>query len=266
MLFLFAPDRIVKMKTFTLEAKKRIVLGKKTKALRKLGLIPAIIYGYKAKNTPLMVDKRTFKDIYHQSGSSALVDLKIDGEGTHKVLIHEPQTDPVSDEPIHIDFYQVRMDQKIKTEVPLVFIGESKAVKELEGNLLTPKDSIEIECLPNELISEIKVDISLLETFEDSIHVKNLEVPAAITILDDSEATVALVEEPRSEEELAELEKEVAEDVETVEVEGEKKEEVEEGEAPLEAEAKEGAEEKKEDEAPEGKTEGGTTDTSRPQK
>jgi len=267
LLFLFMLDRIIKMKTFILEAKKRDVLGKKTKALRKLGLIPAIIYGHKAKNTLLSVDKGTFRDIYHQTGSSALVDLKIDDGETHKVLIHEPQTDPVSGEPIHIDFYQVRMDQKIKTEVPLVFVGESKAVKELEGNFVTPKDSVEIECLPNDLISEIKVDISPLETFEDSIQVKDLRVPDRITILDNPEETVSLVEEPRSEEELAELEEEVAEDVETIEVEGEKKEEeVPEGEETPETETKEGGTEaKKEGEAPESQTEGGSA-TSQPQK
>lgn len=249
------------MKTFTLEAKKRQILGKKTKALRQQGLVPAIIYGHKTKNTPLIVNKRAFRDIYQQSGSSALVDLKFDGQ-THKVLIHEPQTDPISGEPIHIDFYQVRMDQKIKTEVPLVFIGESKAVKELEGNLVSPKNEVEIECLPNELISEIKVDISALESFEDSIHVKDLKVPEAITILDDPEATVALVEEPRSEEELAELEKEVSEDIEAVEVEG-AKEEAEEGKEAEEAEAEEKPEE---GESPPAESKGGAPPEGQPPK
>jgi large subunit ribosomal protein L25 len=213
------------METILLEAKKRSELGKKVKTLRKSGFIPAVIYGYKTNNTPLTITKKDFREAFDKAGTSAIVDLKIDKDPIQKVLIHEPQIDPVSGEPIHIDFYKVRMDQKIKTEIPLVFIGESAAVKELEGSLVTNKDSVEIECLPNDLISEIKVDISPLKTFEDSIHIKDIEIPETISILNDPEETVALVEEPRSEEELAELEEAVSEDIEEVKVEGEEEKE-----------------------------------------
>lgn len=223
------------METITLTAKKRNELGKKTKALRNQGFIPAIIYGYKTNNTPLTVSKKDFHEVFGKAGTSTIVDLKIDQDPIQKVLIHDPQVDPINNEPIHIDFYKVRMDQKIRTEIPLIFTGESIAVKELEGSLVTNKDSVEIECLPGDLIQEIKVDISPLKTFEDAIHVSDLEVPQTVTILNDPEETVALVEEPRSEEELAELEEAVSEDVEAVEVEG-KKEEGAEGEEAAPAE------------------------------
>jgi large subunit ribosomal protein L25 len=222
------------MKTILLAAKKRQALGKKVKILRHQGLIPAVVYGYKTNNLPLTIVKKDFRQAFNRAGTSAIVDLAIDKEPIQKVLIHEPQIDPVTNEPIHVDFYKVRMDQKIKTEIPLIFIGESAAVKELEGSLVTNKDHLEIECLPNDLIQEIKVDISSLKTFEDSIQVKDLEVPKTITVLNDPDETVALVEEPRTEEELAELEEAVSEEVEEVEVEGEK--EKEEAEVPAEGE------------------------------
>ena len=220
------------MKTILLEAKKRKELGKKAKIIRNQGFIPGVIYGYKTNNTPLAVAKNDFRYAFDEAGTSAIVDLRIDNEPIQKVLIHEPQVDPVTNEPIHVDFYKVRMDQKIKTEIPLIFVGEPAAVKELEGSLVTNKDHVEIECLPNDLIQEIKVDISPLKTFEDAIQIKDLEVPETITVLNDQEETIALVEKPRSEEELAELEEAVSEDVEAVEVEGKKKEEGEEAAAP----------------------------------
>lgn len=98
------------------------------------------------------------------------------------------------------------MDEKIKTEIPLEFVGESEAVKSLEGSLVQNKDSVEVECLPGDLVGEIQIDISVLKTFDDSIHISDITVPHGIEILADAEEMIASVEPPRSEEELAELE------------------------------------------------------------
>jgi large subunit ribosomal protein L25 len=106
------------------------------------------------------------------------------------------------------------MDEKIKTEIPLSFTGESEAVEQLEGSLVTNKDAIEVECLPTDLVSEIEVNISSLKTFEDTIKISDLKIPANIEILHDQDEIIALVEEPRSEEELAELEEKSAEEEE----------------------------------------------------
>ncbi|MFC1656480.1 50S ribosomal protein L25 [Patescibacteria group bacterium] len=213
-----------------LKAQLRKEKGKKNKNLRDKNKIPAITYGSKVKNLPLSLDLKEFQKVYDEAGESTLVDLKIGDEPTKKILISETQFHPLSGLPIHVDLYQVRMDEKIKTEIPLKFIGESKAVKDLDGTLNTVKDEVEVECLPANLISEIEVDISSLNTFEDVIYIKNLPVPDSITILDDKEEVIAQVEEPRSEEELAELEEKVEEQVEDVEVDS-KKEDQEEVEA-----------------------------------
>jgi len=131
------------------------------------------------------------------------------------------------------------MKEKIHAEIPLEFIGESNAVINLEGSFISPIDSIEVECLPGDLVPEIKVDISVLDDFEKNIKISDLPIPAGIEVQNEPEEIVAFVQEPRSEEELAELEEAVEENVEDIEVEH-KGEEGEgeagaEGETPAEA-------------------------------
>lgn len=215
-----------------LEAKTRSVTGKKVRKLREQGMLPSVLYGHEIKTQPLQVKEHDFEKIFKKVGFSSLVDLQIDKNPPVKILIHHLQKDPISDKPLHADFYKVKMTEKIKTQIPLHFVGEAPAVKQLDGNLITNKDSLEVECLPDDLVGSIEVDISSLKTFEDKIKVSNLKVPEKITVLDDKEEIVALVEEPRSEEELKELEEEVKEEEEVEKVEEvEKKPEEEEEKA-----------------------------------
>jgi len=217
----------------------------KPKILRKAGMIPAVVYGHKIKNISLNIDQKSFKQVFSAAGESALIDLAIEKEKKpRKVLIKEAQTDPVSSEYLHIDFYEVKMTEKITAEVPLEFRGVSPAVKDLSGVLVKNIDKFEVSCFPQDLPHSIPVLISSLKTFEDAIHIKDLEVPDKVEVLARPEDVVASVTPPRSEEELAELEEKVEEKVE--EVEGVKKEEPESGEAaPSDAEVKK--EEKKEE-------------------
>lgn len=199
-----------------LNAKIRETLGKKVKILRKKGVIPAVVYGEKVKSMPLEVDYVEFEKIYKQVGESTIIKLKT-GEQSKNVLIYDVARDPVSDKFIHIDFYTVRMDKAITTEVPLVFEGESPAVEAEEGVLVKNITEVEVEALPSNLPSEIKVDISTLKTFEDLIKIKALKVAEGVKILTEPDEVVVSVVPPRSEEELAELEEKVEEEVEKVE-------------------------------------------------
>ncbi|MCX6809634.1 MAG: 50S ribosomal protein L25 [Candidatus Berkelbacteria bacterium] len=250
---------MTEQKKYNLGATKRTVIGKSVKNLRKDGKVPAVVYGHSMKPESLEVDQKIFDKIFSEAGSSSLVDLAIDSQSPTKVLIHEPQLNPVSGEAIHIDFYKVRMDEKIKTEIPLEFIGESEAVTALDGSLVTNRDNIEVECLPTDLVPNFEVDLSRLKTFDDSITVADISVPSSIEVLTDPEELVASVEAPRSDEELAELEESAAEEEkEAIEqIAGEEGGEVAEGEEG--AEAKEGAEgagqEKPAEQAPEEKKE-----------
>ncbi len=213
----------------------------KAASLRVEGKIPANIYGGDFKNQNISVDNLAFNRVFAGAGESSLIDLEIENSEPVKVLVHEVQIDPVTMRPIHIDFYKVNMKEKIKTEIPLKQIGESPAVLDLEGSLVTNKDAIEVECLPSDLVHEIEVDISVLKTFDDVIKVFDIKIPAGIEVLDDPEEVAILIQPPRSEEEMAELEEKPEEDVEAVEVPGEKpaegEEAVEGGEGESETEA-----------------------------
>lgn len=222
------------MADFILHAKPRETTGKKVKGLRGQGLLPAVLFGHGKASSNLQISLKEFENIFEQAGSSNLVKLVIaDGEPVN-VLIQEPQIHPVTDQPLHVDFYRVKMDEKIKTTIPLEFIGIAPAVEQLDGTLVTNKDELSVECLPGDLVDHISVDLSFLKTFEDIIHVKDLKIPTTIAVTDDPEEVVTVVEPPRSEEELAELEKPTAEEeaeaVEKVTAEEEKPAEGEEGE------------------------------------
>lgn len=205
------------MENLKITAKTRKEFGKKVKSLRKNNLIPSVLYGHGLKNIPLTTDYITFEKVYKKGGESSLVDLFIDKKEPIKVLIQDVQRDPVNDKILHIDFHQVKMTEKITTEVNLKFIGESKAVKELSGVMVKSLDKIKIECLPKDLIHEVEVDISILSTFEDIIRVRDLKIPETITIKERPEDVVVLVQPPRTEEELKSLEEKPEEKVEEVE-------------------------------------------------
>lgn len=212
-------------------------------ALRNEGILPGVIYGYETDNLPIQMDSVEFDKIYREAGESTLIKLDVEKEDrvdSHTVLIQETQEHPVTDEFTHVDFYQPNLKEKVEVEIPLEFTGQSSAVKDQDGTLVRNFSEITIEALPDKLIHNIEIDISVLETFDDVIKVKDLEVPEGVEILEDEEAVVALVSRPQDIDE--ELEEPVEEDLEGVEVvgeeEGEEEEETEEGEEVEEEEEK----------------------------
>ena len=219
----------------SLKALPREILGKKVKLLRQKGLIPAVIYGGKREPISITLDKKEFEKVYGDAGSSSLIEVDLGGK-KENVLAQEPQDDPVTGNILHVDLIRVRMDEKIKTEIPLRFIGESIAVEQNDGTLITPRDNIEVECLPGDLVHEIEIDLGALVDFESQIKTSNITPPPGIEILTDPDDVIALVEPPRSEEELAELEKPTADqEAEAVEAVAGTKEETTEGEESTEA-------------------------------
>lgn len=232
--------------TFSLNVKKREVTGKGVKNLRKQNLIPAVIYGKDVPSLNLLVEYLPFSKLYKEAGESTLIDLKVDETTPVKVLVQDVQRDPLTGKFAHIDFHQIKMTEKLKVDALLKFIGEAPAVKELGGTFVHSMDKVEIECLPQDLVHEIEVDISTLKTFGERIHVKDLKVSPGVKILADMNATIAAVEAPLTEEELkAELETPVAEKVDEVQVVEKEKKEGEEAAAEPAGEKKE--EKKKEE-------------------
>ncbi len=229
---------------FTLRAKER-AKNSSLKALRDEKAVPAVVYGHNVENQTLSVPAAEFLKVYDEAGYSTLVNLALENGSPVKVLIQDAQFHPVTDAPLHVDFFAVNLKESVDTEIPLEFTGESPAVKDLEGNLVANKNEIQVRALPTALVSELTVDISSLKTFDDVIRVKDLVIPEGIEVLDDPEDVVALVNEPRSEEELAELEADTLEaEAAAVEELGKDKETEAEGENASDTEPKdEGKEE-----------------------
>ncbi len=165
--------------------------------------MPAILYG-RGKNLPLQVNYQDFIRVLNDAGESTLVNLKVggaDGQIEEKnVLIHDVEREPIDDRVIHADFYEVSMSEKITAPVPLVFIGESAAVRSLGGTLVKNMNEVEIKALAKDLIREIEVNVGVLETFDDRIDIKDLTIPSGGEILAEPDEAVALVLPPRKEE------------------------------------------------------------------
>lgn len=224
---------MTKAKTETLSG---AIREQSASASRRAGLIPAVLYGHGLASKSIEVDAKAFNKILRSAGFSSLVNLKLADGSEHNVLIRDIAHHPLKDVIIHADFYQVRMDEKIEAQVPLKFVGESAAVKNLGGVLIRNIDTLSVTALPANLPHEIEVDITPLAGFVVAIRVSDIVVPEGVEVDHDKDDVVAIVQEPRSEQEIEQLSAEVKEDVEAVE--GVKKEEpATEGETP-EAEAK----------------------------
>jgi large subunit ribosomal protein L25 len=208
----------------TLQAKIRKDFGKKTKSIRKQGIVPAEVYGPGVKNASLEVDEKEFIKVFNQAGESSLIELLVDGKEKRPVLINEIQKNPITDKVIHIDFFQASLKEEVEVAVPLIFDGVAPAEKELGGTLNKNMQELEVKALPLNLPHEIHVNIESLKTFEDHIMVKDLVIPKDVTVLKNPDDIVAQVLPPQKVEE--ELAAEITENVEDVEkVEKEKKEE-----------------------------------------
>jgi large subunit ribosomal protein L25 len=225
------------MQELKLRAEKREVFGKKNRFLRRKGIIPAHLFGHSLESLALQCDVNELKKIVANAGTTRLISLKVEGEKDSKnVFLREIQRDTLSRELLHVDFYQVRKEEKMTMEVPIVLVGEAPALK-VKGRILSHGiDVLSIECLPDKVPPQIEVDISVLDELDQSLYVKDIVLDPEIDVQDDPEQLVVKVSEI-----IVKIEEEKPA------VEEEEEAEVEEG---AEGEAKaEGAEEKPEAEA-----------------
>jgi len=207
------------MEEVFLQASKRDVIGKQVKTLRREGVLPGIVYGRGISSIPISLNAHNANQILSAITSSSLIDLEIDGE-KHTTLVREKQRDPVTGIVLHIDFYEVSMTEKLQTNVMLEFQGESPAVKELMGVLVTVLESLEIECLPQDLPDRIVADLSTLEEIGDSLYVRDILLPPNIELITDIDGLVVVISAPAVEE---------IEEVEEIEITEEEPEVIERG-------------------------------------
>lgn len=197
-------------KQHTIQALPRTKKGRQNIGLRRDGFLPAVLYGPKLEPVNLQVSQKEFEQVFREAGENTLVDLVVEKDKPRKVLIHDVARHFMGQEPIHIDFYEVDLTKKITAHIPLKFEGVSTAVKELGGTLIRNHTEVEVEALPTDLPQFIEVNIDSLKTFDDSIRFSDLTFPEKVEFLGDADDVVALVQEPRTAEELEELDKPIA--------------------------------------------------------
>jgi large subunit ribosomal protein L25 len=219
-----------------LTAQRREIRGKHVARLRRDGLLPAVVYGHGHDSEAIQVNAREFDSLRRHAGRNALVDLKLDGSRATPVIVHEIQTHPVTRSTLHVDFFVVRMTEELTVDVPVVTVGESHAAEQMGGTLLHLLSSVTVRALPDNIPQGLELDVTPLTDFDAMLYVRDLRVPAGVTLVTDGDEPIARVQPPRVEEEpvVAEVEEaEVEEGAEVPEIEG----------VPAEAAATEGGEE-----------------------
>ena len=218
------------MESYSLVAHPRTLVGRKNRVLRLEGNVPAVAYGpVLAQPKNLSIERNSFVRVYKAAGESSVLELQVEGEKALHVLIQDIQVDPIRGEVTHVDFRAIDMNKPVEANVKIVFTGTSAALK-AGGTLVQALSALKVRCLPANLPHELSVDMTKLATFEHVVKVKDMVTPANVEILNGADATVALVEAPRTEEEMAALNSAVDVDVTKVEV-VKKEKPAEEGEA-----------------------------------
>lgn len=187
-------------KQVKLSARPRADVGRNSvKHLRTRGVVPAVIYGHKDQPKNLEINERDISALLsHAVGENILVELEISGGATKLSLIQEVQHHPVRGEILHVDFLEVAMDEMLHTEVPIEATGEADGVKNFGGLLEHSLRSLAIECLPKDLPEIIRIDVSGLG-LNQSLHVRDLALPAGVKATSDQDLTVFSVAEPKTE-------------------------------------------------------------------
>lgn len=180
------------MADFTIEAQPREITGKKVKQLRNEGLVPVTVYGPKREPVNLQVPYRPLEVALMKAGGTNLIEIVADGKKV-TTLAREVQRDPIKRTIKHVDFFAVDLKAKIRVDVPLQFVGESRPVETKQGTLVYGAQNITVEVLPGDLIHSIEVDLSKLSTLGAAIHVSDLDLGSTVTIINDPDEMIVSV-------------------------------------------------------------------------
>jgi large subunit ribosomal protein L25 len=210
--------------TFKISANERTAKGAD---MRTKIAIPAVVYGMGAPAASVVLNYDEFAKLYDEAGEASLIDLLLGDKADGKVLIQDIQYDPISDRITHVDLRRIDMNKAMTATVELRFVGESPVIKEQGGTLMRNIMAVEVKCLPKDLVSHIDIDLSVLKTFDDVIKIKNLNIPAGISITSPhAEDLIAKATAALTEEEIKAMEQTAAPvDLNKIETAGKKKEE-----------------------------------------
>ncbi|MBP7690066.1 MAG: 50S ribosomal protein L25 [Thermoflexales bacterium] len=182
------------MEQIELSVAPRTIKGKEVSGLRRSGVVPAVLYGRHTAPVSLQANGRELMRVLMKAGSSRLVTLNVEGEAAPRMaLVREVQREPIRGDLWHVDFYGVSMTEKITLSIRVRFDGVSPAAALNEGVLTYGNDSVEIECLPGDLIDSLVVDLTRLVKVGDVVHVSDLKVPETVKILSNPDDLVVRV-------------------------------------------------------------------------
>ena len=181
----------------------RQVTGKKVAQLRRSGVLPANIYGRGLQSVSVQVKQDEMDRTLRAATANEVIDVKVSGESeVRPVVIHKIQRHPLTGSPLHADLFQVSLTQKMRADVPLIVIGTSDAVTTFGGVLVHSLEALHIEALPLDIPTHIEVDITSIVELEQSVHVRDLPIPANVTVISDPDVVVVKVGAPRIAEEI----------------------------------------------------------------
>jgi large subunit ribosomal protein L25 len=189
---------------YTLEVVTRTTVGRHVSGLRREGLVPGVVYGHSVKPLTVEISGKEFAKMFHRAGRSHLLQLRVEGERSARpVLIKELQINPRTSEPVHVDFFQVNLLEKLTVQVPVVLVGEAPATRFNAGELLHLVHQLEVSCLPDAIPGEIDIDISGLAEIDDAVRVSEVRLPEGVELAAalDPEEVIAKIAAPRVQEE-----------------------------------------------------------------
>ena len=195
------------MEQIELQAANRNRRGKKVRFLRRQGITPVHLFGHDVESVALQCDTMQLKRVLTQAGKTKIISFILDkAKSPRNVMVRETQRDPLTGELFHVDFYQVRMTEKIKVEVPIVLVGEAPALQSKENMILQELSNLTIECLPDKIHASIEVDLNSLTKAEQAIHVRDITLDDGVAVLDDPNRMIVKISlrHVEKEEEMAE--------------------------------------------------------------
>lgn len=209
--------------SISLKVQKREVFGKKVKKLYKEGKVIGNLYGRGKDSISVIADYEPMRKVIEEAGKNHAIELSVDGDTNHLVLIKNVDYDPVKGRARHVEFHMVNRNEKVEAEVPVELVGTSPAV--LAGNIIiTLNDTVLVEAVPTSLPDHLEANAELLKEADDTITIADLKLPVNVTFVDELETPLFKVEVPRSQIESEETEEISAADV-PAEHGGDKKEE-----------------------------------------
>jgi large subunit ribosomal protein L25 len=212
------------MDKIELEVANREILGKKVRHLRRQGITPVHLFGHGIESLALQCDTGELEQVLSQAGYTGLIGLKLDKEKKPRtVVVREFDRDWRRGKLLHVDFYQIKMEEKIKLEVPVVLVGEAPALKSKDNMLEHELETLTVECLPAKIPASVEVDISSFTEPGQAIRVKDIALDKDITVLNDPELVVVKISwrpVEKVEEEVVEVVEEAVEAEEAVEEAG----------------------------------------------